>query len=51
MSEKIHDRNYEKRLVTLFSLTCGFLHLNRLSVNLMMPAIMESIPMTNAQVS
>lgn len=51
MSEKIHDRNYEKRLVTLFSLTWGFLHLNRLSVNFMMPAIMESIPMTNAQVS
>lgn len=51
MSEKTYDRGYEKRIVVLFSLTWGFLHLNRLAVNFMMPAIMESIPMTNAQVS
>lgn len=51
MAEKSYDRSYEKRIVILFSLTWGFLHLNRLAVNFMMPAIMESIPMTNAQVS
>ncbi len=51
MAEKSYDRSYEKRIVVLFSLTWGFLHLNRLAVNFMMPAIMESIPMTNAQVS
>ena len=51
MAEKSYDRSYEKPIVILFSLTWGFLHLNRLAVNFMMPAIMESIPMTNAQVS
>ena len=51
MAEKSYDRSYEKRIVILFSLTWGFLHLNRLAVNFMMPAIMESLPMTNAQVS
>ena len=51
MTEGKYDRGYEKRIVILFSLTWGFLHLNRLAVNFMMPAIMESIPMTNAQVS
>ena len=51
MAEKSYDRSYEKRIVILFSLTWGFLHLNRLAVNFMMPAIMDSIPMTNAQVS
>lgn len=51
ISKGTPDRAYEKRIVVLFSLTWGFLHLNRLAINFMMPAIMESIPMTNAQVS
>lgn len=46
-----YGKPYERRITVLFALTWSFLHLNRLAVNFMMPAIMENIPMTDTQVS
>ena len=44
MAEKSYDRSYEKRIVILFSLTWGFLHLNRLAASQVQALLLPQPP-------